>query len=497
MRSGQERMEKGQEEMKGLIDEVKDEVQRKIDEVEEKVQMKVEDVKSEVKRKIEKVEHKVQGKIGEIERRLSELEDRPFSFSASPEFMHIRPTIKSLTFDGQTSWTVFKTQFDVVSSTNGWTDFVKASQLVALLRGSAAEVLQGIPADKLTDLTTIEKALESRFGDSHLTQFYRTELKTRRQKPGENLQELAADVERLMSLAYAECPLDVRESLAAQYFVDAIRDKDTQHSTRLMDAKDLKSSLAYSMKYEAARNVSKTSRHIRSRETEDHMSGERDDKFEFFFNRLEKLLYSSVSGRKNTPRRNPNVTCWKCSKKGHVQRECQAITSNQENSSLNRAPEEGPRVSSLSGKKNGLYLEGSICGIQCLMLVDTGANVTLLRTDLAQKLKEQLIYTAPNISLKTATGEKTEIRGKLDASIECGSRKFHHRIYVADITDPCILGLDFLQKFNFTVDLEKNEIRTGGEEIPLFSASVQHSKSCSVLVKKRTIISARSECLIQ
>ncbi|GBM14277.1 hypothetical protein AVEN_86977-1 [Araneus ventricosus] len=337
MRYGQERMEKGQEEMKGLIDEVKSEVQRKIDEVEEKVQMKIEDVKSEVKGKfeevehkvqgkIEEVEHKVQGKIGDIERRLSELEIRPFSFSASPEFMHSRPTIKSLTFDGQTSWTVFKTQFDVVSSTNGWTDFVKASQLVASLRGSAAEVLQGIPADKLTDLTIIEKALESRFGDSHLTQFYRTELKTRRQKPGESLQELAADVERLMSLAYAECPLDVRESLAAQYFVE-----DTQHSTRLMDAKDLKSSLAYSMKYEAARTVSKTSRHVRSIETEDHMSRERDDKFEFFFNRLEKLLNSSVAGKKNTPRRNSNVTCWKCNKKGHVQRECQAITSNQEN----------------------------------------------------------------------------------------------------------------------------------------------------------------------
>ncbi|GBM42713.1 hypothetical protein AVEN_219159-1 [Araneus ventricosus] len=82
-------------------------------------------------------------------------------------------------------------------------------------RGSAAEVLQGIPADKLKDLKTIEKALESRFGDSHLSQFYYTELKTRSQKPGESLQELAADVERLKSLAYAECPLDVRESLAA------------------------------------------------------------------------------------------------------------------------------------------------------------------------------------------------------------------------------------------------------------------------------------------
>ncbi|GBM33258.1 hypothetical protein AVEN_101605-1 [Araneus ventricosus] len=199
--------------------------------------------------------------------------------------------------------------------------FVKASQLVASFRGSAVGVLQGIPADKLTDLTTIQKALESRFGDSYLMQFYRTELKTRRQKPGESLQELAADVERRMSLAYAECSLDVRESLAAQYFVDAIRDKDMQHSTRLMDARDLKSSLAYSMKYEAARTVSKTSGHVRSIETEDNMSGERDNKFELFFNRLEKLLNSSVSGKKNTLRRNSNVTCWKCNKKGHVQRE--------------------------------------------------------------------------------------------------------------------------------------------------------------------------------
>ncbi|GBN34188.1 Retrovirus-related Pol polyprotein from transposon 297, partial [Araneus ventricosus] len=136
---------------------------------------------------------------------------------------------------------------------------------------------------------------------------------------------------------------------------------------------------------------------------------------------------------------------------------------------LNKAPEEGLKVSALCGRRNGLYLEGSICGIPCLVLVDTGANVTLVRTDLAQKLKGNFIYTAPNISLKTATGEKAEIHGKLDAAIECGSRKFQHKIYVADITDPCILGLDFLQKFNFMVDLEKNEIRTGGEKVPLFS----------------------------
>ncbi|GBN22650.1 hypothetical protein AVEN_237336-1 [Araneus ventricosus] len=53
-----------------------------------------------------------------------------------------------------------------------------------------------------------------------------------------------------MSLAYAEFPLDVRESLAVQFFVDAIRDEETQLSIRLMDFTDLKSALAYSMKFD-------------------------------------------------------------------------------------------------------------------------------------------------------------------------------------------------------------------------------------------------------
>ncbi|GBM86595.1 hypothetical protein AVEN_131416-1 [Araneus ventricosus] len=159
--------------------------------------------------------------------------------------MFSRPTIVPLTFDLITSWTVLQTQFDVVSSTNGWTDFVKASQLVT----TTPRIPQGIAADKLADLITIKKAVKFRFGNIYLTQFYRSELKTRRQKSGESLQVLAANVERIMSLASAECPLDFRDSLAVHFFVDVIRDKETQLSTRLMDFTNLKWTLAYSMKF--------------------------------------------------------------------------------------------------------------------------------------------------------------------------------------------------------------------------------------------------------
>ncbi|GFS99822.1 uncharacterized protein NPIL_159621 [Nephila pilipes] len=122
-----------------------------------------------------------------------------------------------------------------------------------------------------------------------------------------------------MSLVYAECPLDIRESLTAQYFVDPIRDEDTQHSMRLMDAKDFKSVLAYSMKYEAARTVSKTSKHVRSIDLGDD-SKKKEDKFESLFNRQEKLLNNCITGKKNATRRNPNVTCWQCNRKRHLQK---------------------------------------------------------------------------------------------------------------------------------------------------------------------------------
>ncbi|GBN11087.1 hypothetical protein AVEN_2001-1 [Araneus ventricosus] len=154
----------------------------------------------------------------------------------------------------------------------GMIDKVKAS-----LRGSAAEVLQEIPADKLTDLTTIEKALESRFGDSHMMQFYRTELKTKKQKPGEILPSSMG--RRCKTINELEYPLDIQESLAVQFFVDAIRDDKTQLSTRSMDFTDLKSALAYSMKFESSKTASKISIHARSVETKDDTWKERDDKF--------------------------------------------------------------------------------------------------------------------------------------------------------------------------------------------------------------------------
>ncbi|GBL77764.1 hypothetical protein AVEN_152977-1 [Araneus ventricosus] len=175
--------------LKKVHEEMKDQCPSRQEVMEQEIRLgqeRMEKVQEEVKNQIQ--ENKVQRMIIVLQKRLSYFEIRPRNFLASSELMYARPTVKPLTFDGKMPWTIFKTQFDVVSSAKGWSDCVKASQLLTSLRESAEEILQGIAADKLIDLTTIEKALESRFGDNHLTQLYRTELKTRRQKPEESFQ---------------------------------------------------------------------------------------------------------------------------------------------------------------------------------------------------------------------------------------------------------------------------------------------------------------------
>ncbi|GFY18153.1 retrovirus-related Pol polyprotein from transposon 412 [Trichonephila clavipes] len=83
------------------------------------------------------------------------------------------------------------------------------------------------------------------------------------------------------------------------------------------------------------------------------------------------------------------------------------------------------------------------------MVVDTGANVSIIRKDLAQNSQVGIIWTPPSVSLQTVTGDKIQVHGKANITLMFGNIDYRHTAYIADITDPCILGLDFLKNNNF------------------------------------------------
>jgi hypothetical protein len=89
------------------------------------------------------------------------------------------------TFSRSTSWSVFRRQFKTIAKHNKWLREEKLTYLVTALKGRAADVLYGIPADTTYEETL--QALEDHFGDQHFAAAYCCQLTTRTQKAGESL----------------------------------------------------------------------------------------------------------------------------------------------------------------------------------------------------------------------------------------------------------------------------------------------------------------------
>ncbi|GFX97110.1 retrovirus-related Pol polyprotein from transposon 412 [Trichonephila clavipes] len=232
-----------------------------------------------------------------------------------------KPSIKLSTYDGKSSWQVYKTQFSIVADANQWDSQTKACQLAASLRADAADILQTLPETQRLDFDALVNALELRFGEKCVKDYSRLQLKSRQQKVSETLQELATDVERLSHLAFSDCPTEVREVLALQHFIDGVRDPDIQKALRMADLKDLKGALVFAMKFEAAQQATRKDRHpiraVNESDTSNSSVERLERQMRSFMNRVESLMSQKADGKKT-------LKCWTCGREGHLQRSCRA-----------------------------------------------------------------------------------------------------------------------------------------------------------------------------
>ncbi|GFW97340.1 hypothetical protein TNCV_3091781 [Trichonephila clavipes] len=164
---GQERMQKCQEDLKNALEKKIDNAEEKINSVEEKIALKVEEkiavVEEKIEKKVEQVEERIREQVEEkyeemagnfslILQRVEDIEKKlvvsgnkneskilpssPVPVSSSPVPMTASTvSVKLSTYDENTNWEVYKTQFSIISEDNGWTEGVNACQLAAPLRG--------------------------------------------------------------------------------------------------------------------------------------------------------------------------------------------------------------------------------------------------------------------------------------------------------------------------------------------------------------------------
>ncbi|GFT19527.1 retrovirus-related Pol polyprotein from transposon opus [Nephila pilipes] len=132
------------------------------------------------------------------------------------------------------------------------------------------------------------------------------------------------------------------------------------------------------------------------------------------------------------------------------------------------------------------------------MIVDTGANVTIMREDIAQQLNEKIIWTPPCVTLQTVNGDKIPVIGKMNIKITFGNNAYSHTVYVAKITDNFILGLDFLEKYNFILEFKDSSLHSTTEDVTLFQKGVSEIKPCyRIIASSDFTIPARQELILK
>ncbi|GFX66134.1 hypothetical protein TNCV_4102741 [Trichonephila clavipes] len=456
-------MDKKFEEMEGRIESVEYKFENKFVDIENKFENKFEDMESKLEAKIfEKVEDvsiSFRSDLEKLKQKVMTGQGDEFKFQAP----YSKPSIKLSTYDGKSSWQVYKTQFSIVTDANQWDSQTKACQLAVSLRADAADILQTLPETQRLDFDALVNALELRFEKKCVKDYSRLQLKSRQQKVSETLQELATDVERLSHLAFSDCPTEVREVLALQYFIDGVRDPEIQKALRMADLKDLKGALVFAMKFEAAQQATRKDRHpiraVNESDTSNSSVERLERQMRSFLNRVESLMSQKADGKKT-------LKCWTCGREGHLQRSCRARQGAETNSSSQKEVSEN-QLMAISWGGVARFWKAPLSSVsnfdkeyrsQCVYHSERSGS----------KIKRETYLDPAPRGATDRDGEKIDIHGKLKVKIKFGDTTYQHAVYVADIADPFILGLDFLKEHGFTLDFNKNELRSIHEEVTIF-----------------------------
>lgn len=147
----------------------------------------------------------------------------------------------------------------------------------------------------------------------------------------------------------------------------------------------------------------------------------------------------------------------------------------------------------------GLSLDLKIEKESVKLLVDTGANHSILSMHLFNKLKlsENQIQTLRNVNIITATGESSPCLGQIVLPVVVDKQQILQNFWVADIQNEDILGLDFLSENKCIVTIDPQSLEINSLLVPL---SLKNTKDvvhcCRKTILENVVVSSESEIVL-
>ena len=166
----------------------------------------------------------------------------------------------------------------------GWSEEDQQFNLSVSLEGAAGQILWDA-GPRPTVQETI-RLLRNRFGNVNQAERFRADLRARKRKPGESLQQLYQDVCRLMSLAYPGPTSELSNIVARDAFLEALDDSSIRVRILEKEPPDLDTALKIACRLEAfdkgssatGRTEGTSDRPQRSKEKYSRVVAESDEK---------------------------------------------------------------------------------------------------------------------------------------------------------------------------------------------------------------------------
>ena len=229
--------------------------------------------------------------------------------------------IKPRTYDGSGPWKEYVHYFERLGRLNQWRTADKLELLWIHLEGTALSYVENLPEGSITTYDELCGTLESRFGEQHLAELFKAELRARCRRPGESLPELGQDIRRLVMNAYPRIKQEGLEELAVERFRQAIRDSSVRLAVFQSKPKTLDEVVRAAVDAESW--CISEGQHTREQvRAAGEAPGITMEQLAARLQQLSETMEKMEENRRGGRRSYNNVLCYNCQKEGHIARNC-------------------------------------------------------------------------------------------------------------------------------------------------------------------------------
>ncbi|KRZ01580.1 hypothetical protein T11_14756 [Trichinella zimbabwensis] len=318
-------------------------------------------------------------------------------------------------------------------------------------------IMRAMDVQETDDYDGLKSALFDAFGVRTGSERFSAEFFGRKQQQGESMRVFAGHLRRLFSKAFPEMSGSADKILLQQFKAGLIAEAiefAAKEERVVTEFTTLKASVA-SVKTDAHQEDEQPAAAVTTRKEvgEDLSEVVRQIK-ELLTANTPAATKRSLPQRRRRPDKRGNRRCWTCGGLGHISRECQASSRDEHASKASTTDRTFPVVVIRSPEIETPIVKGSVGGVRCDMLVDTGSAVTLTDERFMRDSKILRDVPKPAIQLETASETELEITNACVTEIAFGrSVTVRHTVLcVKELSHTILLGWDFMRYHGCTPD---------------------------------------------